>query len=108
MIFEPVVVVVTIVDHSTFGRPRNAPSRVGICTGSEELPPTNRYVVSQMPGAPAKVQLGMKRAGICALSNHGSPTANVATLAVWTRCVVVRPVSTPKGSFVPEPVRNFV
>jgi hypothetical protein len=58
--FEPFVVVEAIVLHSTFGRPRNPPSRLVICGGSAELVPTKRYVVSQMVDEAAKVALPWK------------------------------------------------
>jgi hypothetical protein len=46
-----------MVDHSTFGRPRKPPPPipVGDWYGSVELPPTNPKVVSNVPGAAAKV-----------------------------------------------------
>jgi len=45
----------------------------------------------------------MNRAGMAAFSSHGSPTANAAMMAVWTRWVVVSPVRMPAGSLVPVP-----
>src|SRR4051794_38019556 len=73
--FVPVVVPVASADASTFGRPRNSPSRVGIWSGSAELPPTKRYVESQVAGLAANVVLLMKRDGIAAFSDQGSARA---------------------------------
>src|SRR5205807_1706812 len=115
MILLPVVVVLTIEDHSIFGRPRKSPPRSPSenWRGSVVEPcATKRYVLSQMAGDAANVAVLRNLAGMAALSSHGSPTAYVAMAAVSVRCDVVRPpvppmFRRPPGALVPVPVRNW-
>src|SRR5262249_47204632 len=114
MIRLPVVVVETIVLSSYFGAPKQVPAgpRSAMMSGSAELAPVNLNTLSKMDGDATTLPFGMKRGGSAAFNSQGSPTANVAATAVWTRCVVVNAFVSPMAMIpvgwllATTPVRN--